>query len=88
MKNKNNMRSIIKNNKKMLMEEDIMKQNRFKSKVLWVTLISALLLLLGNWGLYEKIGIEQELIKQTVDFILLCLTGFGIINSPDNKGEL
>ena len=88
MKNKNNIRKIVKNNIKMLMEEDIMKQNRFKSKVLWVTLISALLLLLGNWGLYEKIGIEQELIKQTVDFILLCLTGFGIINSPDNKGEL
>lgn len=64
------------------------KQNRFKSKVLWVTLTTALLLLLGEWGLYEAIGIKQETIQHTIDFILLCLTGFGIINSPDNKGTL
>ena len=68
--------------------EDIMNQNRFKSKVLWVTLASALLLLLGEWGLYEVIGIKQELMQHTIDFILLCLTAFGIINSPDNKNFL
>lgn len=62
-------------------------QNRFKSKVLWVTLTSALLLLLGEWGLYEVIGIKQELIQKTIDFILLCLTSFGIINSPTNKNS-
>lgn len=63
-------------------------QNRFKSKVLWVTLTSALLLLLGEWGLYEVIGIKQEVIQHTIDFILLCLTGFGILNSPDNRNAL
>jgi uncharacterized membrane protein len=65
-----------------------MYQDRFKSKVLWVTITSALLLLLGNWGLYEIVGIKQEIIQQTIDFILLCLTSFGIINSPDNKNTL
>ena len=63
-------------------------QNRFKSKVLWLTLTAALLLLLGEWGLYEAIGIKQEVIQHTIDFILLCLTGFGILNSPDNKYTL
>lgn len=65
-----------------------MTQNRLKSKVLWIGLTSALLLLLGEWGLYEMIGIKQEVIQHTIDFILLCLTGFGVINSPDNKGTL
>jgi uncharacterized membrane protein len=63
-------------------------QNRLKSKVLWIGLTSALLLLLGEWGLYETIGIKQEVIQHTIDFILLVLTGFGIINSPDNKNTL
>jgi uncharacterized membrane protein len=67
---------------------EIMTQNRLKSKVLWIGLTSALLLLLGEWGLYEMIGIKQEVIQHTIDFILLCLTGFGVINSPDNKGTL
>jgi uncharacterized membrane protein len=65
-----------------------MYQNKFKSKFLRVTLTSALLLLLGEWGLYEAIGIKQEVIRHTIDFILLCLTAFGVINSPDNKGTL
>lgn len=63
-------------------------QNRLKSKVLRGALASALLLLLGEWGLYEAIGIKQEVIRHTIDFILLCLTAFGIINSPDNKNTL
>lgn len=63
-------------------------QNRLKSRVLWGALASALLLLLGEWGLYEIIGIKQEALQHTIDFILLCLTAFGIINSPDNKNTL
>lgn len=63
-------------------------QSRLKSKVLWASLASALLLLLGEWGLYETIGIKQEVIQHTIDFALLCLTGFGVINSPDNKNSL
>jgi uncharacterized membrane protein len=64
------------------------KQSRWKSKVLWVSLSSALLLLLGEWGMYEKIGIEQELIQHTIDFILLVLVALGVINSPDSKNTL
>jgi hypothetical protein len=39
-------------------------------------------------GLYKMIGIKQEVIQHTIDFILLLLTSFGVINSPDNKGTL
>ena len=65
-----------------------MEQNRFKSKVLWVTLANNFLMLLGNWGLFDRIGIEQDLIKQSIYFIIFALESFGIINSPTNKGEL
>lgn len=68
--------------------ENLTWQNRLRSPVLWTTLTSALLLLLGEWGLYEAIGIKQELMQHTIDFVLLVLTGFGIVNSPDNKNSL
>lgn len=63
-------------------------QERLKSKVLWIGLTSALLLLLGEWGLYETIGIKQELFQHTIDFVLLVLTGFGVINNPTDKENL
>ena len=90
MQSTNDIKKIVKrNNRKIrLMEEGKMEQNRFKSKVLWVTLANNFLMLLGNWGLFDKIGIEQDLIKQSIYFIIFTLVSFGIINSPTNKGEL
>ena len=64
-----------------------MKQNRLKSKIVWLTLSSALLLLAGEWGLYDAIGIKQEVIQHTIDFVLLALTSFGILNNPTEGGE-
>lgn len=63
-------------------------QSRFKSPVLWGSLLTLLLMLLGEWGLYETIGIKQEVIQHTIDFILVCLSGFGIINNPNAKNKL
>jgi len=64
-----------------------MKQNRLKSKVVWLTITSALLLLCGEWGLYDLIGIKQEVIQHTIDFVLLALTTFGILNNPTSEGD-
>ena len=63
-------------------------QNRFKSPVLWSSIITALLLLLGEWNLYDILGIKEELARHTFDFILLVLTLFGVINNPNNKSEI
>lgn len=57
-------------------------QSRLKSKVTWVTVTSALLLLLGNLGIFEKIGIEESAIKGVIDFVLFGLVSFGILNNP------
>lgn len=63
-------------------------QNRKDSKALRIALISAFLLLLSEWGLYEKLNISQEKIKHTIDFILFAITVFGIINNPTNKNNI
>ena len=61
------------------------RNNRFTSPVLLSGIASALILLLGEWGLYEKIGIKQEVIQHTIDFILFVYTSFAVTNNPKKK---
>lgn len=60
-------------------------QNRFKSKVLWVSIVSLLLMILGHLGIYEKIGIDKTVFQGIFDLIFLVLGGFGIFNNPTDK---
>jgi len=62
-------------------------QNRLKSPVVWITLTTGLLAILGEWGLYQKIGIEKEVIQHTITFVIGLLVLFGILNSPTNKNS-
>lgn len=57
-------------------------QNRLKSKVVWSTLAATALMIAGEIGLYEKIGIEKQSIQSVIDFVLLAFTTFGIFNDP------
>lgn len=59
-------------------------QNRLKSRVVWSTLAAAALMVAGEIGLYEKIGIEKQSIQSIIDFVLLACTSFGILNDPTN----
>ena len=63
-------------------------QKKWQSGVLWATLTTALLVLLGDWGLYDLIGIQQELFQKSITFVLMVLTMFGVINNPDSKNTL
>lgn len=63
-----------------------MEQSRFKSPIVWASVLTTLLALLGEWGVYEKIGIERQLIQSTIDFVLLGFTTFGVLNNP-TKGD-
>lgn len=60
-------------------------QNRLKSPVVWITLTTGLLAILGEWGLYQRIGIEKEVIQHTITFVISLLVLFGVLNSPTNK---
>ena len=37
-----------------------MTQNRWKSKAAWVAMFALVGFLLGNWGLFEKIGLTDD----------------------------
>jgi uncharacterized membrane protein len=57
-------------------------QNRLKSKVVWMSITTSILLIIGNLGLYKKIGITEDATKAIVNSILEMLTVVGILNNP------
>ncbi len=55
-------------------------QNRFKSKVAWVSLISLVLFILKNYY-----NIEIANIDKLIELVLVTLTAFGVFNNPESK---
>lgn len=62
-----------------------MKQNRFKSWALWLSVIGAVWTILNAFGLPEQWGIEEGTFKTVVDSIGVILIGFGVLNNPTDK---
>lgn len=62
-----------------------MKQNRFKSWALWLSVIGAVWVILSAFGLPQKWGITEGVFKTVVDAIGTILIGFGILNNPTDK---
>lgn len=56
-------------------------QNRLKSKVFWVAIISAIAMVLRAFGVYD---LDNAAIDSIVYVILSILTIFGIANNPTN----
>jgi uncharacterized membrane protein len=63
------------------------KQNRLKSKVVWSTVAGLILMIIGELGLWDKIGIQQDNIRYIIDSTLTILVLFGILNNPTEKGS-
>lgn len=62
-----------------------MKQNRLKSPVVWTSFTTGLLAILGEWGLYAKLGIDSEALQHTITFVIASLVMFGVLNNPSDK---
>ena len=62
-----------------------MKQSRFKSKAAWIAIAAVVGFILGNYGLYDAIGLTNESYQLLVDLILAAIGAFGIWNDPTNK---
>ena len=60
-----------------------MEQNRFKSWALWLSVAALIGFVSKTYLCYE---IPQ--FDTLVNMVLVVLAGFGIINSPTNKGKL
>ena len=59
--------------------------NRFKSKVVWGTIASLVLLVIGELGLWNKIGITESSLRIIIDSLLSILVLVGILNNPTNN---
>ena len=59
-------------------------QSRWKSKVTWAGIAATLLILFGQVGLYDAVGITQEWAQTVVDLVLSLLVAFGVLNNPTN----
>lgn len=57
-------------------------QSRLKSKAAWVAVLAIIGFVLGNWGLFEVIGLTDETWQQLVELILAALAAFGVFNNP------
>lgn len=62
-----------------------MTQNRMKSKAAWVAIFALLGFVLGNWGLFDMIGLTDETWAKLVELILAALAAFGVFNNPTDK---
>lgn len=59
-----------------------MTQERFKSKMLWVAIASAIAMLMTNYGLWDYIGMTNEFFTAFMDVVLGILILMGILNNP------
>ena len=57
-------------------------QNRLKSKVFWVGILSAVAMLIKT---VFDIDIDTEWINTGVDAVFMILAAFGVANNPTNK---
>lgn len=62
-----------------------MKQNRFRSWALWLSVIGAVWVILSAFGIPQKWGLSEGVFKTVVDAIGTILIGFGILNNPTDK---
>lgn len=60
-------------------------QNRFKSKALWVGVMSALWLALEAFGVPQKWGLERTAVFNLIDAICAVLAPFGVLNNPTDS---
>lgn len=60
-------------------------QSRWRSKAAWVAVAAIIGFVLGNWGLFDKIGLTNESWQQLVELVLAGLAAFGAFNDPTSK---
>ena len=61
------------------------RQNRFKSKALWASIIGLIVTVFSVFNVWQKIGIDSEAFSAIVAAVGSVLSAFGIFNDPTNK---
>ena len=63
----------------------VVTQSRWRSPYLWAAFVALVAFILGNWGIYDVIGLNDESFKRLADLVLAALTALGVYNSPTDK---
>ena len=69
------------------MEKTITSQKKWQSKYFWLAIASLVSFVLGNYGLYDAIGMTNESFQKFLDLIFVALTALGIWNDSGNVLE-
>lgn len=56
--------------------------SKWKNYGLWVSIIAIISFVLGNWGLYDSIGMTSESFQRLANLILGALATAGVISNP------
>ena len=63
-------------------------QSRWSSKIVWTTMIALVVLIGGNYGLWDYIGMTSEVFQQAANLVLTVLVAVGIVNNPTTSASL
>ena len=64
------------------------KQNRFKSKVFWAGIVSIIILVGGNYGLWDVIGMTSETFQTLANLVFAALGTIGVLNNPTDPNGI
>ena len=60
-------------------------RDRLRSRVLWAAVAGLIVVVVSEFGLWEKIGITSEGFCQIVEALGAVMAAFGILNDPTNR---
>ena len=61
-----------------------MKQNRFRSPVLWAAIVAQVLVILKVTGAWAAIGIPESTVSDAAAALIQLMVLFGVLNDPTN----
>jgi uncharacterized membrane protein len=61
------------------------KQSRWKSKVLWASIVAQILAVLQLSGIFTKLGLDSGYIGNIIASVLQLLVIVGVLNDPTNS---
>jgi hypothetical protein len=64
-----------------------MTQKKWQSPVVWGTIVALVALLMGNYGLWAVIGMDEGTFRGVCELVIAIFIGFGIFNNPDDPNN-
>lgn len=68
-------------------QKTIVAQPKYRSLYFWTGIVSLVMMLMGNFGLYERIGISEGFIRDFTNALLTFLASVGVFNDSGNATQ-